>query len=89
MIPFYQELSEYDKIQQFLHERMKKKSKRTKELLYSYLKIEYCSVITKHKYVEFSQEILDLLNEHIFMISDYAANNYKGLTRFFMETLLN
>lgn len=38
---------------------------------------------------EFTILILDILNAQIFMISEYAMNNYKNFSRFFLESFLN
>lgn len=47
------------------------------------------SIITSNKCENFGLSILNTLNEHIFLISEYANNNYKNLTRFFMESFQN
>jgi hypothetical protein len=68
---------------------MKEKSKRVKELILALIRIDYNTIMNKNKYSEFALLILDKFNEHFFIISEHAMNNYVNLTRFFLEAFLN
>lgn len=57
-------------------------------MIYSLIKIDYSSALRKHKRGQVGLVILDYLNEAISTISNYAANNFKKYSLFFMEAFL-
>jgi hypothetical protein len=68
---------------------MKDKNMTIKKIFYNRIIIMYSSIIAKHKYKEFSDEVLELLNSHIFITAEFALNCYKSWTRFIVESLLS
>lgn len=89
LMPFYHELREFGSLRSKVEEGLKEKSKRVKELVNSLIRIEYSSTMNNNKNGEFSILVLDILNGQLFQLEEYAMNNFKHFSRFFLESFLN
>ncbi len=58
-----------------MKERLKKEPRNIEEMIYSYIRIEFDSCLSRYKGGNLGLSILDILNDSLALISKYAGKN--------------
>ena len=75
MRAFYCHFGEFSRLRKYLEDKLTPEHKRIEELLYSYIRIEYSSMIRKHRNGQLGLFVLDYLNDAVCLIAKYAGTS--------------
>lgn len=73
MRPFYVHFADFPRLKKFIDDKLHSEHKRIEELIYSYVRIEYSSLIKKHKSGQLGLAVLDYLNEAATLVARHAC----------------